>query len=156
MTGINWSGVIKGTALAFVVYGAIQAVAIPAMYSSVLARFEEEGIRITRAPAGAMAFWLFGTVLGIFVLVTSYAVARARLGPGPGTAIKVAIAFYLFLAVPAIHNRAMGIPPRFTAGEMAVMLGVIFVSMVAALLAGAWIYTEPSGEVAPKGRSVGA
>ncbi|HEY2445195.1 MAG TPA: hypothetical protein VGI20_05590 [Rhizomicrobium sp.] len=97
---------------------------------------------LNRAPVGTseiIAFNIIGLVTGIAVVWT-YAAIRPRFGIGPGTAFIAAlltwiVGYVLADAPPAI----MGI---FPLKMVCIMIAVGLVEIVAATMAGAWLYRE--------------
>ncbi len=79
-----------------------------------------------------------------------YAAARPRLGPGPKSAAIVAIPIWIagFL-IPTVGYVVQGMFPT----NLAILVGVWgLVEIIAAAIAGAWLYTE--GEAAAGGGPV--
>ena len=84
-------------------------------------------------------FVLLCFVLGISI-VWLYAAIRPRFGPGPGTAaIAAGMAWWLAFVFPQVGNVLLGILPGGLAG-IAMIWGLV--ELVAASIAGAWLYRE--------------
>ena len=106
--------------------------------------------RLNLPPIGGTAivgFTVFGFVLGI-ALTWLYAAIRPRFGPGPRTAVVAGAAVYFFAYLyPSLGMQLIGM---FPARLMEISLVWGFVEVLAAAVAGASLYQEPSSPAAAR------
>lgn len=145
MSGINTGRVILGGLLAGLVLNVGEFILNMFVISE--ERITELYSAMNLDPPGGSAiaiFVVFGFVIGI-TTVWVYAAARPRLGPGPKSAAIVAIPIWVVgFLLPNVGYVVQGMFPTNVA-----ILGAVggLVEMIAAAIAGAWLYTEgePSG-----------
>ena len=143
MERINWRRVVLGGVLWFVVHGLLVAAA-EFLYLMREGReaFEQLGLRVV-SHLITPGFFAFGMVVmlvtGIFS-IWLYAAIRPRYGPGPKTAVCAGFAVWMMAhLLPMLYwAQLLGLPIR-----LVVLNEVTFlVAVVAATLAGAWLYKE--------------
>ena len=147
MSGINTGRVLLGGLLAGLVLNIGEF--ILNMFVIDEERMTEIYSAMNLDPPGGSAiaiFVVFGFVMGI-TTVWVYAAARPRLGPGPKSAAIAAVPIWIagFL-IPAVGYAVQGMFPTNVA-----ILWIVWglAEMIAAAIAGAWLYTE--GEAAAGG-----
>jgi hypothetical protein len=97
------------------------------------------GLTVPEGPAALVHYLLIGFVAGL-AIVWIYVAARARYGPGPKTAVATGVVYWLgAYALGLAGYVPLGLYPHsMLAGWAAIgLLGV-----VAAAVAGAWVYRE--------------
>ncbi len=147
MSGINTGRVILGGLLAGLVLNVGEFILNMFVISE--ERMTEIYSAMNLDPPGGSAIAVFvvlAFVLGI-VTVWVYAAARPRLGPGPKSAAIAAIPIWIagFL-VPAVGYVVQGM---FSTNVAILSVTWGLAEMIAAAIAGAWLYTE--GEAAAGG-----
>lgn len=143
MGKINWGRVVLGGVVWFVVNGLLVAAA-EFLYLMREGReaFEQVGLRVV-SHLTTPGFFAFGMVLmlvtGIFS-IWLYAAIRPRYGPGPKTAACAGFAVWMMAHLfPMLYwAQLLGLPLRLVVLNEATFLVVV----VAATLAGAWLYKE--------------
>ena len=140
MSGINTGRVILGGLLAGLVINVGEFILNTFVIDE--ERMTEIYSAMNLDPPGGSAIAVFvvlGFVIGI-ATVWVYAAARPRLGPGPKSAAIVAIPIWIagFL-VPTVSFVVQGMFPT----NLAILAAVWgLAEMIAAAIAGAWLYTE--------------
>ena len=143
MGKINWGRVVLGGVLWFVVYGLLGAAAAY-LYLVREGReaFEQLGLRVVSHldTPGFFAFVLVLTLVSGIFSIWFYAAIRPRYGPGPKTAVCAGFAMWMFAHLfPGLYwGQLLGLPIRLVALNEVTTL----VAVVAATLAGAWLYQE--------------
>lgn len=140
MGKINWSRVVLGGVLWFVVFNVLWAAAwFLFLRREAIPVFQQLNRPLQETPEWRV-FWLVLTlVLGIFS-IWFYAAIRPRYGPGPKTAAIAGFALWLFgWLLPRLPGSwQLQLPARFVALDVVAALVAIGV----ATLVGAWLYKE--------------
>jgi|WetSurSiteA1Bulk_404760.scaffolds.fasta_scaffold95718_2 hypothetical protein len=149
MAKTNWMRVFLGGLLAGVVLNAFNfatlAVYFKKLFDPALAAINPD----FQPTAGLIAFWIvFYLILGILA-VWLYSAIRPRYGAGVKTALLSGIAFWILNGLlPDLGYGSMGILP-LPAKLLAIDSLRYLVMLVAATLAGAWIYKEKQPQQGP-------
>lgn len=139
MGKINWARVLLGGVLWFIVFNVLWSAAwILYLGKDVLAAF-----RALNRPFELTAWVAFGLAVTLVVGIFSiwfYAAIRPRYGLGPKTAARAGLAVWLAVnLVPTLWwGWLVQLPTRLVALDVVTNL----VAIVAATLAGAWLYKE--------------
>ena len=140
MGKINWPRVLLG-GLLFWVVGAVLWIVTMFLYmgTEVAAAWKVLGLQVPRTPGFAVFWFVLVYVVGLMAMWL-YAAIRPRYGPGPKTAVLAGLALWLIGKFShMVFLGAAGVfPVRFVVINMATDL----VLMVAATVAGAWLYKE--------------
>ena len=143
MGKINWGRVALGGVLWFVVYGLLGAAAAY-LYLVREGReaFKQLGLRVVSHldTPGFFAFVLVLTLVSGLFSIWFYAAIRPRYGPGPKTAVCAGFAMWMIAHLfPGLYwGQLLGLPIRLVGLNEVTTL----VAVVAATLAGAWLYQE--------------
>ncbi len=143
MGKINWGRVVLGGVLRFVVHNLLGAAAA-FLYLAREGReaFEQIGLHVV-SHLDTPRFFAFLLVLTLVTGIFSiwfYAAIRPRYGPGPKTAVCAGFAVWMIAhLLPMLYwGQLLGLPIRLVALNAVTTLVVV----VAATLAGAWLYKE--------------
>jgi hypothetical protein len=144
MGQINWNRVLLGGVVAGLIIDVVQWV-----LNGVVLRVQWQeamqalGRPIHETPDRMMLYVALGVMYGI-VAVALYAAVRPRFGAGPMTALYAAVLVWVLgYVLPTVSWMPMGL---FSAGLMTSATIGGLVGVVAATVAGAWLYQEsPSG-----------
>ena len=140
MGRINWSRVFLGGLAWWAVFILLWVVAM-FLYlgTEATASWNVLGLQFPWGPE-FVVFWLVFVYVRGVMAVWLYAAIRPRYGPGPKTAVRAGLGLWLIgKFMPMMFLGAVGLfPLRFAVISMATDL----VLMVAATVAGAWLYTE--------------
>ncbi len=140
---VNWSLVVLGGIVWFVVYGLLGAAAgFLYLIGEGREAFEQAGLQVVSHMNDPVFFSLV-LVLALLTGIVSiwfYAVLSTRYGPGPKTAASAGIAIWILAQLlPLIYwTQLLGLPIRLVVLNGAASLGI----GVAATLAGASVYEE--------------
>ena len=143
MGKINWGRVALGGVLWFVVYGLLGAAAA-SLYLVREGReaFKQLGLRVVSHldTPGFFAFVLVLTLVSGLFSIWFYAAIRPRYGAGPKTAVGAGFAMWMIAHLfPGLYwGQLLGLPIRLVGLNEVTTL----VAVVAATLAGAWLYQE--------------
>jgi len=143
MGKINWTRVVLGGVLWFVVHNLLAAAA-GFLYLAREGReaFEQIGLRVVSHlyNLGFFAFLLVLTLVSGIFSIWLYAAIRPRYGPGPKTAVCAGFAMWMMAhLLPMLYwSQLLGLPKRLVAVNEMTTLVVV----VAATLAGACLYKE--------------
>lgn len=150
MRGINAGRVVLGGLLAGVVIGIFSALFIPLFAASWQGAFDALG---ASPPDGSAAFLAGGTALTFslgIVTVWLYAAIRPRYGAGAKTAAVAGLVVWL---VVGITDLSLVLLTNLTLALVVATHGPNLLSLVAAAIAGGWVYRE---EAAPAGAPAAA
>ena len=140
MRTMNWTRIFFGACLAFVVFNALGA-ATWYLYLEKPWRAALESLghpfQLTPAYATFWLVWSFGVCLASVWL---YAVLRARMGPGPRTAAAAGFAYWIIGGL--LPTLAWGSAGLFPVDLLVIDVATYMGLLVAATLAGAWLYKE--------------
>lgn len=142
MAKINWSRVVLGGLLGFVVFNVIWVSAWNLFLGSEWkSAFAATG-RALEAGIDSLVLWLVLTMFLGIICIWIYAAIRAhpQYGAGPMTAFQVAVVVWLLSGLgPTVWYAHM---LRLPGALIAVSLALELLADVAAVLAGAWLYRE--------------
>src|SRR5260370_21249407 len=135
---IHWGGVLVGGLLAGIVVNLFEYVTHGVVLASDWnAVMQNLGRQMPRS--AVVIFVLMGFLVGIMA-VWLYAAARPRYGAGPRTAAFVGFGYWIIgYALPNLGLVSTGLIPRRL---LAIVTIVGLVEIVAAMIVGAWFYTE--------------
>ncbi len=143
MSNINYSKVLVGGIVAGVVWIAMDAASYMLMgMQGMDAWLAQHGLR--EPPMGV--FFGMDLLFGLMA-VWLYAAIRPRFGPGPRTAATAALFIWLLFTVIYFGLHMMGL---FTPGDYAKSVVIGLLTVMAATMAGAWLYREGEGDTAPR------
>ncbi|MGH7166603.1 MAG: hypothetical protein ACREIS_13885 [Nitrospiraceae bacterium] len=143
MGTINWNRVLLGGIVAGLIIDVVEWGLHGVLLVSEWRQVMQELGRPLQETAGSILFYVvLGLVYG-FLAVLAYASIRPRYGPGPITALYAGLGVWLLgYCLPTLTWIPMGLfPGRLVTIAVIVGLGEI----LAATLAGAWLYQEPAG-----------
>lgn len=134
MGKINYGRVVLGGIVAGIVFLVLDFVGmqiIPFDWEAFVAQYN-----LTNPP---MALWVVMDIIYGILVVWLYAAIRPRFGPGVKTAIIAAIWVWIFFGAVYYGFTAMGMFPM---NAFLAMAGWGLVQVIAATVAGAWMYRE--------------
>ena len=140
----NWRRVILGGLLWALVYSAIGGLAMLLFLGrEFIGQLQRLGQPLDMTVDSLIRLGAFGVIFTIALGIASiwlYSAIRPRYGPGPKTAAKAAFVVWLLTIVASVsHLGVFGLAsPRFILMDLPTEL----VAMLAATLAGAWVYHE--------------
>ena len=142
MGKMNWSRVFLGGLAWWVVFDLLGVAAMFLyMGPEVTAAWKALGLEFSqlRTP-GFAVFWLVLTYVGGVIAIWLYAAIRPRYGPGPKTAVGSGLAFWLIGSFA--HKIFFGLAGVFSMRFVTMVVATNLVRIVAATVAGAWLYKE--------------
>ena len=139
---MNWKRIIVGGLVAGLIIDAVEGGLSNLIVGQ---QFQGEmsalGIKVEMTPSAGIFFVSWGFVVGL-ISVWLYAVARRCLGPGPRTAMLVAVTIWVLHGLlPHLRDGFHGV---FSMSLSLKMAGLQLAWQLAATLAGAAIYREPT------------
>lgn len=142
MSNINYSKVLIGGLVAGIVWIALD------MASFMLTGMDMDAwtARHNLHEPPMAVFFAMDLLFGLLA-VWLYAAIRPRFGPGPKTAATAAVFIWLLFMVVYFGFHMMGL---FTPGDYAKSAVAGFVTVMAATMAGSWLYREGEGDTAPR------
>ncbi|MGI9141090.1 MAG: hypothetical protein ACR2GJ_08280 [Gemmatimonadaceae bacterium] len=139
MSNINYSKVLIGGVVAGIVWIAVDVASYMLMgMDNMDAWLAQHDLR---EPPMAV-FFAMDLLFGLMA-VWLYAAIRPRFGPGPRTAATAALFIWLLFTVVYFGLHMMGL---FTPSDYAKSAAFGFVTVMAATMAGAWLYSEGAGD----------
>ncbi len=141
MKEINWNRLLLGGLVAGLIIDVVQWLINGVLLGSEWRdAMQALGKPVQENPARSLFYVLLGLVYGILA-VWFYASIRPRYGAGPITALYAGAAVWLLgYCLPTLTWMPMGL---FPAGLVSVAMLIGLIEMVAATVAGAWLYQEP-------------
>ena len=141
---INWHRVVLGGLLWALVYSVLGAVAMLLFLGQAFSgELERLGQPLELTARSLIPLGVFGIIFTISMGIVStwlYAAIRPRYGPGPKTAAIAGLVVWVLSIVASLsHLGVFGLAsPQFIAMDLPTEL----IAMLAATLAGAWVYRE--------------
>jgi len=143
MEEMNWLRVLLGGLLAGAIINVFEFVTNGVFLAADWEATMKAWGRTTPPSASAGNIFLIWGFLSGIGAVWLYAAVRPRFGPGLKTAVLTGFAFWLFTTVlRTIDDAGIGYPVLLPPRLLTTLLLVSLVQLIAASVAGAWIYKE--------------